>query len=462
MLIRNRIIPVSLAGKTRIIPTRIAGMDFEEDLAIPAKIYGASWNKSDNPILTRTDDAIGMVANAGVDSGVVVNNFDTAQIYGNITEVTDVDGNVFVRIPKLYIRKTDGVGYKTWQVSRGNFPGAYLPKCFLSGSTELPYVDVGKYVASESGGKLKSLANTYPKVLATIVNFRTWAQANGAGYQQLDVHVVDVLQTLFYVEFATLNSQSIMAGYTAGQYSATHVATVAEAGVNRIIIANAFAALYAVGQAISIGTTLGGNQIFYGRTITSIDVYDAGNKAISFDGAAVNIAIGNIVYNTGWKNGFSSSITATSGSLVSNSTGKHACKYRGIENPWGNVWQFVDGLNINALQAWVCPTPADYASNLFAAPYLQIGYVNGDTNGYIFEMGWDVNYPYAAYPTSVVGGAATKYYTDYYYQAIGQRIALLGGAWGSSSFAGVSCWLLFIASSGASVDFGGRLVRKVV
>ena len=46
-----------------------------------AKIYGVSWDKSENPVLTRTDDAIDMVANAGIDNQVVVNDFDSAEIY---------------------------------------------------------------------------------------------------------------------------------------------------------------------------------------------------------------------------------------------------------------------------------------------------------------------------------------------------------------------------------------------
>ena len=76
-------------------------------------VYGVSWNKSSVPTLTRTDDAVGMVAAAGVDAGVVVNDFDTAEIFGEIAEVTDGAGNVFVRIPRFYIKKTDGAGYKT-------------------------------------------------------------------------------------------------------------------------------------------------------------------------------------------------------------------------------------------------------------------------------------------------------------------------------------------------------------
>ena len=430
-----------------------------------SKIYGASWDKSSTPTLTRTDASVGMVANAGVDASVVVNNFDTAQIYGEITEVTDTCGNVFVRIPKFYIQKTDGV-IRTWRISKTKYPGFYLPWCFwdFTNNKELPYIDVGKHKATKDGsGKLESKPSLYPYINNNIVNFRTYASNNNTGgllgYQQLDVHVVDVLQTLFRIEFATLNSQAIMQGFTTGQYTATHLATVAESNTNRIILANANAALYQVGQAISVGTTQGGNQIFYGRTITAIAVYDGSNQAISFDGAPVNIAVGNMLYNTGWKNGFSSSIAATSGSLVSNSSGLYPCKYRGIESPFGDIWQFVDGVNINNNQAWTANNPANYASNVFASPYEQLGYVDANANGYVSAMGIDPAHPFAEFPVTVTGGSAT-YYSDYYYQATGQYIALLGGFWGSGATAGLSFWILYYSSSDAAVSIGGRLLKK--
>ena len=428
-----------------------------------AAIFGASWNKGSSPVLARTDEAAGMVAAAGVGSTPVTNHFDGAEIFGEIAEVTDAFGNVFIRIPRFYIEKTDGVGYKTWRVCKKPFGNAYLPKCFwdFTNGRPLPYIDVGKYLASISAGNMQSIPGVYPTINQNIVQFRTAAQANGAGYQQLDIHVVDVLQTLFYIEFATLHSQAIMAGFTTGQFNAAHTATVAENNANRIIVANATANLYAVGQAISVGTTLGGNQIFYGRTITSIDVYDGANKALSFDGAAVNIAVGNILYNTGWLNDFSGWIAASSGSLVSNSSGLYPCHYRGIENPWGNVWQFIDGININERQAWVCPDADDYASNLFASPYEQLSYVNHNVDGYVTAMGWDASRPYAALPTAV-GGGATTYYGDYYYQTTGQRIALLGGNWYSGASAGLSFWHLSSASSGANLSFGARLLRKAL
>ena len=432
------------------------------------KIYGVLWDKGSSPAMVRTDASIGMVAAAGVNGAFARNDFDGAEIYRDIYDVTDTLGNVFRRIPKFYIRKTDGVDFKTWQVSKTQYSGFYLPWCFwdFTNRKELPYVDVGKNKATKDGSnRLESKPNLYPLVLDHIVDFRTFARNNNAGgllgYQLLDIHVVDLLQALFYIEFATLNSQAIMQGYTTGQISATHTATVAETGVNRIIVANAHADLYRVGQAISVGTTLGGNQIFYGRTITAIDVYDASNKAVSFDGAVVNIAVGNILHNSGWKNGFSANIAASSGSIVSNSDGKYPCVYRGIESPWGDLFQFVDGVNINERQAWVTPNAADYASNVFASPYVQLGYVNHSADGYITAMGHDANYPYAALPTAV-GGNATTFYSDNYYQATGQRTANFGGGWNSGATAGASCWALYLTSSYPHITIGGQLVRKAV
>ena len=436
------------------------------DAIDPHTIYGVAWDKSENPVLTRTDAAVGMAAAAGVDNQTVSNDFDDAGIYRDIIEATDSLGNVFVRIPKLYIRKTDTENSKTWQVSRYPHKGFYLPWCFWDFATnrELPYIDIGKYNASLSGdNKLESKPGTYPLISKTIVGFRDYARANNTGglrgYQQMDIHVYDVLSTLFYVEFATLNSQAVMQGFTTGQYSSTHTAVIAESDTNRIMVPSATANLYRVGQAISLGTSQGGNQIAYGRAITAIEGYDADNKAIVFDGSAVNIAVGNFVYNTGWKSGFSSHIVASSGSPTSNTDGKYPCMYRGVENPWGNVWQWVDGVNINDWQAWVCKDAAQYASNVFANPYEQLGYVNLDASGYTQAMGWDAERPYAAFPTAVGAGAST-YYSDYYYRSAGQRVALVGGSWYDGARAGLSYWGLDYSSGNALVYIGGRLARK--
>lgn len=422
-----------------------------------AAIYGVSWTKAD-VALVRTNASVDMVAAAGVDAGVVTNNFDTAEIFSEFTEWTDADGNVFVKIPKFYIRKTDIAGRKTWQICKQRLPGSYVPWCFINFTTdaELDFVYVGKYVAGNNGTKLTSVANVYPTINQNIVTFRTWAENNGAKYQQLDIHVYDMLQVLFTVEFATLDSQSVMTGWTSG--TSNKQATVAESGVNRIIVANADADAFAVGQPIGLGSSNYGNQIAYGRNITSIDVYDASNKAISFDGATVNISIGNYVYNVGWKSGFSSGISASSGSLANNTNGKNPFHYRGIENLWGNVWQFVDGININEWRAWVCKDASQYVSNLFASPYEQLAYLNSNTNGYVKYLGHDPVLPFTNFPIDV----SANYYRDYYYQSSGQRIAIVGGHWHYGGYAGLWTWLLNNSSAVTYVNLGGRLLKKAL
>ena len=429
-------------------------------------IYGVSWDGGENPTLTRMNASSGMVANAGVDSQVVRNDFDYAQIYSEIKDYTDSYGNEFVSIPKCYIKKTANGAARTWQISKRRIDGAYLPACFwdFEHNQELPYVLISKYTAnlSDDGTKLESKSGKWPLVNKNIVEFRNYAQANGTGYQQLDGVIVDLLQTLFYIEFATLNSQSIMMGWTYGRYNAEDTATVSETGVTRIIVSNATAAYYKVGQPIGIGTTLGGGQIFNYRTIVSIEDYDESNKAIVFDGIAVDVTAGNILYNLAWKSGACSGVVSPSGSLFSNSDGLHPFKYRGIENLWGNVFQWVDGINIIDNQAWVSRVPSEYISNLFANPYQQLSYINHNVNGYISQMGFDPSNPEFQLPTSITGGAYNKYYADYYYQSTGQRVARLGGSWYDGSSTGLSYWALNFTSGDSNVAMGGRLVKKAL
>jgi hypothetical protein len=435
-------------------------------------IFGVSWDKSDDPTLTRTDDSVGFTAEAGVDGSSVTNDFDDEPIYSEMLTVVDSLGNYFVRIPKFYIKKTDGASSKTWQISKAEMSGCYLPACFwdFDNMEELEYVYVGKYLGYINGASLESKPDLYPTINTNIVDFRTAAEDNNggalAGYQQMDIHTYDMLQTLFYVEFATLNSQSIMAGFTEGRYSAADLLTAdtAPAG-NTLVVSNATGALYEIGQAISVGTTLGGNERFYGRTITNIqaDAPGAGSTTITFDGASAALTTGDILYNTGMRTGFSSAIAASSGSIDSNSSGLFSFKYRGIESLYGDVFQFVDGINIEAdHQPWICRDADDYASNLFASPYEELSYGSHNASGYAVTMGWDSDNPFCELPTSVAGGANNKYYCDYYYQNTGNRVAPVGGSWRNGSYAGLSCWSLSSSSASTSVNVGARLFKKAL
>ena len=443
-----------------------------------APIFGVRWDKGATPTMTRIGAAKGLTAAVGLNNGQrVVNDFDYMPIFRDMVPVTDSLGNVFIRIPKFYIRKIDDVNYKTWEVSKYQHTDFYLPWCFweFTKGVELDYFDFGAHLATSDGGgtpKLQSKPGLYPLCSQNIVTFRTMARANNTGgllgYQQLDIHAIDVLRTLMFIEFATLNMQTIMYGYGTGYYGAAHVALVADTGVNAIVITNAQGATYRVGQTISIHLAAQSASPWnlpntYGRTITAIDADtpSAGQTTITFDGAAIDVALNDFVMNTGWKNGFSANIAASSGSLVSNSDGKYPCVYRGIESPYGDIWQFVDGVNITERQAWVCADADDYASNVFAAPYQQLGYVNHDVNNYVQEMGWDANFPYAELPVAVQSSSA-QYYSDYYSQETGSRIAHFGGGWSFGATDGPSCWSLSGSSTVTHVYISGRLMRKAV
>ena len=53
--------------------------------------------------------------------------------------------------------------------------------------------------------------------------------------------------------------------------------------------------------------------------------------------------------------------------------GATAVQYRHIENPWGNVFDWVDGVNFNGSTVYVCTDPAKYADDT------SDGYTNAGT-----------------------------------------------------------------------------------
>jgi len=432
-------------------------------------IMGAYWDKSSDPKMTRTDASIGLEARIGKDGELVRNDFDYMPIYCDMGEVVDDYGNVFIKIPKFYIQRFEGKDFKIVRISKHNYPGFYLPWCFrdFENNRELDYVLIGKYKAnlSDDRERLESKPDRHPLVGRTILQFRSLARANNdeanglKGYQLFDIHAWDIINALFTVEFATLDSQSVALGFTTGQLNNNHKAVVSETQTNRIIIASSHANEYRVGQSIGIGYGASDDFLSGGpRLITHIAPYDDENTAIYFDGEPIDIEEGDIIANRGWINGFSRNIASSSGYIVEND-GKYPFSYRGIESLWGDIWQFVDGVNINDHQAWVAKNAEDYTSNVFAAPYEKLSYINHDENGYVKEMGYDPNHPYAQFPVEVGGGPST-YYADYYYQNTGQCIARVGGSWDFGSAAGLSYWHLRDSSSYASVTAGGRLLKK--
>ena len=103
-----------------------------------------------------------------------------------------------------------------------------------------------------------------------------------------------------------------------------------------------------------------------------------------------------------------------------NDDAAHSVMYRGIEDIFGNVYQLVDGVNINNGQVYVCTDSTKYEFEKYDGDYVQVGYVNNSSDGYISKLGYDENYPLLMLPIECLGVSDTTGYTDYYYQASGK------------------------------------------
>lgn len=149
--------------------------------------------------------------------------------------------------------------------------------------------------------------------------------------------------------------------------------------------------------------------------------------------------------------GATSSLGNTSGD-AGGTDGLTSVSYRGIENLWGNIWSWVDGINIKAdNELWINPTNENFVSDSYISPYLVQGTLS-DSNGYVSNI---LDTQYGMFATSV-GGSSSIYLTDYYYQTTGNRVALLGGSWNYGSSAGCACWHFTFSSGDRIRVFGAR------
>jgi len=135
--------------------------------------------------------------------------------------------------------------------------------------------------------------------------------------------------------------------------------------------------------------------------------------------------------------------------------------YRGIENWWGNVWQFMDGANIHndttASKLYLATDHTAYASDT-ATGYGFAGNLQ-EVDGFV----GDILNALGVWAKTAGGNSAT-YITDYYTTnfdttpAGGWRVAYMGGRADTGNNAGAFVVNSFCDSSYANVDIGGRLV----
>ena len=331
---------------------------------------------------------------------------------GSDAVLTGADGQVMVEIPKFYIKKEKVSNKNYWYISSTPEIGYIVHPAFIKNGVEVNYryfsaydaclydVSASQYISGLNldnatslidinADILSSVAGVYPIVGLTRAECRTLAARRGAGWRQADFWLVSAIQMLYLLEFRNFNSQQFLgAGNTSGSYLASS-----------------------------------SNQTDSPHTI-----------------AGASNLLGN------------NSTNIYSGAGVSAKPGTSFMSYRGIENFFGNCWNWVDGFNILSYVPWVSNNDSYFADDV-STNYIQLSNALATTSNYQTNLK-DLN---GAFLPSSVGGSSSTYITDYFYIAGGTCVAGFGGSANNGAIAGAFFWTCNNDSSSRSRKIGARL-----
>ena len=171
----------------------------------------------------------------------------------------------------------------------------------------------------------------------------------------------------------------------------------------------------------------------------------------------------------------SSTVTKGDSSTTYTANGYVSISYRGRENPYGNIWQFVEGMIIAGRGESKGGIP--FICNDFAFPetssttagtgthdftlsgYTSAGFTITNVTGYISAMGYSNELYDWLFVASECSGNSTNPVGDYTYITAnlnGTRVARLGGGWSYGARAGSFYWGLYDALADRYRYFGGR------
>lgn len=319
---------------------------------------------------------------------------------GGLSDLTGADGQVMVEIPKFHYTHSLTGSDHDWEISRFNISGFSVHNAFIKNGVEVDYRYIGAYEGS--------MWDATTSAMVPSANIVTDMYASG-----------DKLCSVSGVYPKTNEKRS--------EYRV--MATERGTGWRQqdFDLISAIQLLYLIEYAdFDSQSTIG-----YGRTQLSDGSWTAGSYIgqcgkSNTDGDGTNSVAGN--------------------------TDTAYMTYRGIENFYGNVWKWVDGININNNIPYVTNNDSDWVDDT-STSYTNLSITLSNTNGYPVTLA-DTDRGFL--PASV-GGSSSTYLSDYYWQNTGWRVVKLGGYASSGAYAGAFCVAAAAAASINGVLIGGRL-----
>lgn len=153
-------------------------------------------------------------------------------------------------------------------------------------------------------------------------------------------------------------------------------------------------------------------------------------------------------------------VTGSSNSLgnassPSTNTDTQFMNYRGIENWYGQINKFIDGINVNSRVYYVNNNPATFTDDVFIGDYINTGITSAATNGYVKDL---IASEKGFVASNTSGGSGSTFVPDYLYQSANtNRVIAFGGNAGYAAYAGGFCLTTTYVASFSTADIGSGL-----
>lgn len=320
-----------------------------------------------NKTCTRVQKAIGLEMGTDFDGFIMYggrkrcNVADDGTInafYGDNSYREDgSNGQVMVYQPKFYYKRVPLklnnkiVRQETLILSTKKKKGFKVHPIFDAGNNEeYEYVLFSAYEGAINNNLMSSIVGVQPSSNMTISEAETYASTRGEGWHIMNMAAISANQMLEIIEFGQMNGQDAL-----------------EDGISNL-------------------------------------TYTANKNCSAITGSTSEL--GNI---TGYA---TTTISDNNGTEITNTTaGKRAISYRGIENPWGNIWNMIGGINIKGDgysqggAPYIC-MDFNYTPSIISNNYEYIGFNLPSTYGWISAMGYgDEKYDWIYMPAECASSA---------------------------------------------------------